>query len=523
MNIELILVKFLFLLVQSFVMPAIRIANLFKTRRMTPPLKNPLLLLSATKLAAKIRTSEISSEQVIRAYIARIQEVNSTINAVVEDRFEQALRDAMEIDKFLSFTLKSEQELEKDTPLLGVPITVKESLAVTGMSNGAGVVYQEKRVANADADIVRMCRRAGAIPLVVTNTPELCMYWESYNNVTGRTVNPYDTRRTAGGSSGGEAALLGCGASILGLGSDICGSLRLPTMFTGVYGHKPSADTVPIGGHVPGCTDKNWSKYFATGPMTRYAEDMQLMLSIVAMPEARHLMRLDEPIQIPQVKFFYMENDTNSETIQGMREFAAHLQRTYNIQAKKVNINLLKNCFTFVVPNLLSLEEIECPFYDSATKEFNIGEEFWKFVTCRSTHIFPVMLFGMLKKMSNLFLGRKLKVVVKLRQKLLNEFKELLGDNGVLIYPTFTNVAHFHSEMLYKVVDSSYMSVFNVLGLPVTNCPMGYTSDGLPFGVQIIGNLNRDKLTVTVAQEIERVFGGWKPPMNKNERSNLVV
>lgn len=155
--------------------------------------------------------------------------------------------------------------MERETPLLGLPLTIKESIKVKGMSNQSGRLYKKKFVADEDAPVVKNARQKGAIILCVTNTPELCLFWETYNKVTGMTRNPYDVERTPGGSSGGEAALIASGASLIGLGSDVAGSCRLPAMFTGIYGHKPTPFVCSPYGHHPGSDDPAWGTFFTTG------------------------------------------------------------------------------------------------------------------------------------------------------------------------------------------------------------------------------------------------------------------
>lgn len=144
--------------------------------------------------------------QITESYICRIQDVNPIINAVVEDRFLDAIQDAKRVDALIESNILRADELRRKYPLLGVPMTVKESIGVKGLSNGAGYNFDQKRVAEEDAEVVRLCREAGAIVLVVSNTPILCLSTETSNNVTGRTLNPYDTRRSPGGSSGGEVS-----------------------------------------------------------------------------------------------------------------------------------------------------------------------------------------------------------------------------------------------------------------------------------------------------------------------------
>lgn len=133
--------------------------------------------------------------------------MNPILNAVVEDRFTSALEEAKKVDQLLAKNNSDNSVLEKNFPLLGVPITVKESIAVVGMSHSGAMITAKGRRAKKDADVIKKLKEAGAIILAVTNTPELCLDWECYNKVTGRTSNPYDSRRSSGASSGGEVSL----------------------------------------------------------------------------------------------------------------------------------------------------------------------------------------------------------------------------------------------------------------------------------------------------------------------------
>lgn len=144
----------------------------------------------------------MSSEEVVRQYIKRIHAVEPFINAVVEDRFEDAISDAKKADKIVAET--SPIYIIKNYPLLGVPFTIKESIALKGMSHVVGSIPRIGIKATKDAEVVKRLKAAGAIPLLVSSTPEYCLSWECSNLVRGRTLNPYDSSRTTGGSSGGE-------------------------------------------------------------------------------------------------------------------------------------------------------------------------------------------------------------------------------------------------------------------------------------------------------------------------------
>uniref|UniRef100_A0A8C9L9Q5 Amidase domain-containing protein n=1 Tax=Pavo cristatus TaxID=9049 RepID=A0A8C9L9Q5_PAVCR len=206
--------------------------------RAVPPPRSALLLLPARELARRLRLRQVKCVEVVEAYVERIREVNPLINAVVKDRFEEALQEARQVDQLLAEG-RADDSLEK-YPFLGVPFTVKEAFSLHGMPNTSGLVKRRCVVATTDAIVVGRMKQAGAIPLGVTNCSELCMWYESSNNVYGRTSNPYNLQHIAGGSSGGEGSVLAAACSVIGVGSDIGGSIRMPAFFNGVFGHKPT-------------------------------------------------------------------------------------------------------------------------------------------------------------------------------------------------------------------------------------------------------------------------------------------
>ncbi|CAN0591760.1 unnamed protein product, partial [Laminaria digitata] len=183
---------------------------------------SPLLQLSATELARRIRERECSSVEVVEAHIQQLLAVNPRINAVVAERLEAAREEARAADR------QAERTPGFLPPLLGVPCTIKECFAVKGMPQCAGLVARKDFRAEIDATTVARLRAAGAIVLGVSNTSELCMWMETNNRVYGRTNSPYDSGRIVGGSSGGEGAIVASGASPFGLGSDVGGSIRMP-------------------------------------------------------------------------------------------------------------------------------------------------------------------------------------------------------------------------------------------------------------------------------------------------------
>lgn len=165
------------------------------------------------------------------------------INAIVDERYDDAIKEAQEIDKLLQSSDTNVEELKRTKPLLGVPFTTKESNTAKGMLHSMGMLCRTGHKSEEDAVVIGNVRKAGAIIIAKTNIPELNLWVESRNNVYGQTNNPYDTTRAVGGSSGGDAAIVAACGAPFAVGSDIGGSIRIPASFNGVFGHKPSNGT----------------------------------------------------------------------------------------------------------------------------------------------------------------------------------------------------------------------------------------------------------------------------------------
>ena len=244
-----------------------------------------LIQSSASQQAAAIARKEISSQELLKLYIERIEKLNPTLNGYVSLRLERALEEAREFD-----------DQPVATKFGGVPCSIKECFALKGMPNSSGLYARKDIVAKDDARAVSLFREAGAIPLGVTNTSELCMWLESRNRVYGQTNNPYDVSRTVGGSSGGEAAVVASACSAFGLGSDVGGSIRMPAFFTGIFGHKPSSGLVSNQGQYPNAHGAA-QRLLCTGPMTHHAEDLLPLLQVLA-PHKRLVQRRLEPSKL---------------------------------------------------------------------------------------------------------------------------------------------------------------------------------------------------------------------------------
>ncbi|GJQ74758.1 hypothetical protein Trydic_g21605 [Trypoxylus dichotomus] len=486
-------------------------------RRYVPEAKNKLLNTSATKLAEKIRKLEISSEELVSTYIERIEEVNPIINAVVENRFSKAIIEAKNVDEYLKRCNTASFDLEKTKPLLGVPITVKECLAVKGMSFTGCSLTRKGIKANEDAGAIKLLKEAGAIILLVSSTPEYCTAIETCNNIIGRSKNPYDTRRVCGGSSGGEATLLGAGASVIGIGSDIGGSIRVPCAFNGIYGHKPSEGIAPLNGSFPWCDDKRFAEYLAIGPMTRYVEDLKLTLKVLAGSKALRL-RLDNEINLETVNLFYMVDSFDEFCLTKVDQKIKHAIEqavTYLSKNFKCKVNETKFPeFGYSIEMCALIFCLENPsnvFTDSKTK-YNITTEFLKFLRGNSIFTFQSFIFTTMVKHKFLMSDNELKLFSRKVADFKEKFTSTLGSNGVFLYPSFPTEAFKHYGFLEGMSGARFAGVFNIFGCPCTCVPIGLSKNGLPLGIQVIGAPNQDNLTLEVAKELGKYFGGWQAP-----------
>ncbi|XP_078132397.1 fatty-acid amide hydrolase 2-B [Sander vitreus] len=486
-----------------------------------PPISNPLLFVSATQLAKKIRRKEVSSVEVVRAYIDRIQEVNPFVNAVTKDRFDAALQEATQVDKLIEEETGGEEVLEDRLPLLGVPISIKESFALQGMPYTSGMVSRRGVVATVDAPVVALLKRAGAIPIGVTNTSELCMWFESHNHLHGITNNPYDLERIPGGSSGGEGSILGAAGSVIGVGSDIGGSIRMPCFFNGIFGHKPTPGVVSWENQYPPCTGRH-EEYISNGPMCRYAEDLLPMLEIMAGPKA-HMFSLDRKVDLKKLRFFTIPHDggfplsypVSKELMDIQRKVVERLEADLGVQVQEVCFPELRYSFQ-IWNNYMGLPDKEGkPPQAFAELMGEPGRPVWplwellKWMMGKSEHTMAAIGLSLLEMTH---VSKPSPFIIQQKEKLQKEVDELLGTDGVFLYPSHPRVAPKHHHPLFRPFDFTYTAIINILGLPVTQCPLGLGEEGLPLGLQVVAGKLQDHLTLEMALYLEKTFGGWRDP-----------
>ncbi|XP_041781401.1 fatty-acid amide hydrolase 2-A isoform X2 [Anopheles merus] len=485
-----------------------------------PPITNLILMESATSLATKIRTRKLTSVEVTQAFIDRCREVNPLLNCVVDERFEAALKDAERADKLIASGTMTVEQLEREKPFLGVPISTKDCIRVEGLLHTSGIWNRRNIRGDKDARAMELMRRAGAIPFALTNVSECCMWWESVNTIHGRSRNPYDANRIVGGSSGGEGCIQAAAASPFGLGSDIGGSIRMPAFFNGIFGHKPTKFVVSNEGQYPVALSEEQNSFLGIGPMCRYATDLKPMLRIIADENAPKL-RLDEPVDLKQVKFFYQINDGGAHLVSpvdldirdAMEKVMAHFRATVKAEVKKVYLDKLRKSAPMWLANMKTPSKVG---FDSQLVNLEGAINPWlelaKWPLRMSNHTLIGILTALTERGGVKYGSAEYHHYVQQKQELVSEFRDMLGENGVFIYPTHPTVAPYHNEPLIRALNFSYTAIINVLGLPATAVPLGLGREGLPVGLQVVAGVNQDRLCLAVACELERAFGGWVAP-----------
>ena len=465
---------------------------------------------SATTLAALIREKKASPVEVVAAYLDRIVDQNPLLNAFVHVEPEWALSAARAAE---SAVMRSENL----GPLHGVPLSIKSSIDVGGFRCEAGTKLREGYVAARDATLVSRLRSAGAIILGVTNTPELLMAWETDNLLYGRTSNPWDLSRTAGGSSGGEAAAIASGMSAGGVGSDGGGSIREPAHFCGICGLKPTPGRVPASGHFPNSAGP-FAQLGVVGPMARTMADLKLLFSVMAGPDdgdpssAPVPLRWPDDQQLRRTTIGYFEDDgrtpVTAETRAAVRKARAALEeRGFQAapfrpdgldQARELWWKYFGICGGMLLGPMTQGHESDLS---------PILKEFLSWTAAEPAHTGHTLLYSWLER-------------DELRAQILAQMQVF----PVLICPVTAIPAFRHGERSWQVegrtvkyLDAwSYCEWFNLLGFPAAVVPVGRSAEGLPIGVQVVGRPWEEELVLSVATEIEALTGGWQAPPSRS-------
>lgn len=486
-------------------------------------LSTPVTERSALSLARAIRSRELSAVEVVDVHIALHERFGPVVNAIAADRFEAARAEALAADRQIAAAASAVSSSSDPglPPLLGVPFTVKETIAVSGMPLTGGVPARRDERAEVSAPAVQRLVDAGAIPVGVTNISELTLWIESDNRLYGRTNNPYDPSRTAGGSSGGEGAAVGCGGSPFGLASDIAGSIRIPALFCGVFGHKPSGGLVPNTGLWPPTSGES-GRMLGTGVLARRAEDLMPLLELIAGPDGvdpiAQPVALGDPagVALDGLSVVTVEDASIrplSTDMRDARERAVGALLAAGASVRRVQLRSWRRA----APAFLAMLEAGSGA-DSAHATLRLLEESgearpsWReLLRPRGPHTVPTRIAlasEMLRSDDGFEPSRRMLAAAR---DIVRELTDAVGD-GVLLHPAHPRTAPRHRRTLGRLWLLTPTSVFNMAALPVTEAPLGLSEEGLPVGVQVAAGQGRDHVSIAVALELERVFGGWQPP-----------
>ncbi|XP_032121990.1 fatty-acid amide hydrolase 2 isoform X2 [Sapajus apella] len=417
------------------------------------PVTEPLLLLSGMQLAKLIRQRKVKCTDVVQAYINRIKDVNPMINGIVKCRFEEAMKEAHAVDQKLAERQEDEASLEKKWPFLGVPFTVKEAFQLQG----------------------------------------------------------------------GEGCTLAAACSVIGVGSDIGGSIRMPAFFNGIFGHKPSPGVVPNKGQFPLAVGVQ-ELFQCTGPMCRYAEDLTPMLKVMAGPGIKRL-KLDAKVHLKDLKFYWMEHDGGSflmskvdqDLILAQKKVVVHLETILGASVQHIKLKKMKYSFQLWAA-MMSAKGHDgkepLKFVDLLGDHGKHVTPLWELIKwCLGLSVYTIPSIGLaLLEEKFKYNNEKYQKFKAVEESLRKELVEMLGDDGVFLYPSHPTVAPKHHVPLTRPFNFAYTGVFSALGFPVTQCPLGLNAKGLPLGIQVVAAPFNDHLTLAVAQYLEKTFGGWVCP-----------
>lgn len=470
--------------------------------------KRKLTSLSATEMASAIRARGVSATSLVEAHLERISQLNPELNAFVHIDFDQARRQAEAADLALGSTAPL-------GPLHGVPLTIKSSIDVAGWPCACGSLLRAGHRPANDAPLVSRLRSAGAILLGNTNAPEFLMAYETDNRLTGRTNNPWDLRRTPGGSSGGEAAAIAGRCSAGGVGSDGGGSIRVPAHYSGICGLKPTPGRIPSTGHFPESAGP-FASLGVVGPMARTIDDLRLLFEVMAGPEDGDPMAAPVPLGAPsekslaQLRIGFFEDDgripVTPETRAAVQRARACLQaRGYTVE------ELLPG-------ELESVRRIWWNFFGRAGQvamaPLYRGKE---------QELSPILteFIGIVQAGPRLTLEEFMNTLIE-RDRVRARFLRQMEKHPILICPVCAVPAFAHGERKWEIdgrtveyLDAmSYCQWFNALGNPAVSVPLGRSPEGLPVGVQVVGRPFEEEIVLAVAKEIESACGGpAEPPL----------
>jgi len=455
-----------------------------------------VLFRSATSVAKMLRRREISSRELIEQLFARIDAVNPRVNAVAEQRREAARAEAAAADEATAHG-------ERVGPLHGVPVTIKESFDVAGMHTTWGNPAFGVFVADRDATVVRRLKQGGAVVAGKTNVAYMLGdFAQTANELYGVTDNPWSPWHTAGGSSGGAAAAVAAGLTFADCGTDLVGSIRIPASFCGVYGLRPSVDTVPLTGMQPpgapaGPNDMTYLS--SAGPLTRSAGDLRALLRVLAGPEG------------PAAKAYSWTPAAPRHTRLADFRVGVVVDHEAAPVSDDVGASLSAVVDALAVAGVTIVEG-----WPDGVDPVQSAESFGFHVGLFFAYASPG---GELPEFADVVEHEHRRMAV--RTAWARHFDEV----DVFVCPVNFTVAFPHDPRPFEqrtvttsygerpYTDQPFWTAHAALpGLPAVAAPAGRTSSGLPVGVQVIGPQHEDDTPIAFAELLADVIGGYEPP-----------
>ncbi len=467
-----------------------------------------IVLSSASQQLKMLRSGAISIMELAEEHILQIVRLDPTIGAFVD--FDE--------NRVRAQAIALQQQVVSDSasigPLHGLPVSIKSSIATAGYRCEIGSTLFRGQTPDTDAEVVARLRGAGALILGTTNCPEFLMAYETENALHGRTRNPWDLERTAGGSSGGESAAIAAGMSAAGLGSDSGGSVRLPAHFTGICSLKPTPGRIPGRGHLPPCHGP-FSALGAIGPMARTIQDIELMFETLSGQD------FIDPVSYPSA----IRNPTGVEL---RSRTIGYFEEDGLVPVTEETRNAIQDAVHVLKQSGFHLE----PFRPHALE--SLRKLWWRcFVQCgamlyqpiirgRNAELSPIFqefleiarLSGELDAVDILHLWTDMDVE---RGRMLDEMQHY----SVLLCPVASIPAFRHGERSWDIGGSqvAYLDAvrhtqwWNVLGAPAAVIPIRRSTEGLPIGVQVVARPHEDEVALGIASVLDREFGFQPPPI----------
>ena len=472
--------------------------------------------LTASEAASAIRAGQLSSSEILESQLERIERLNPALNAIVTLNVENARSRAREADRALASG-------ELWGPLHGVPITIKDSFDTAGLRTTCGHRPFLGRVPQEDANAVARLRAAGAIILGKTNVPEFVKRIQTDNAAFGRTNNPWDLCRTPGGSSGGAAAAIAAGLSFLELGSDIGGSIRIPSHFCGVYGLKTTAGRVSAKGHVasarPSRLPAGCEELFSLasfGPIARSIEDLEVALTILSEPGTPPLVPGAQKA-LSELRIAWSDDfggaplDASSRLgmhglVEALSRRGCRVERCSDAVDYAEAWQVFGICIGAIDTVFQSLpvrwaRHAASPFLQRFGPQHPFMRGLFEGLTIDRA--------GLLR-------------AIERRAAITEQLENFLANWDCWICPAFPTPAFTHrparapiqvdGEPIAQMMANLHSFLFNLTGHPVVAMPIGISPEGLPIGVQVVGRRWQETALLSVARQVASVTPGFQPP-----------